>query len=184
MAGIIVAVTKNGISLLNVKVVEDNGIVWESAVARGITWAVDSGAKVINLSLYVLTPSPALEQAIDYAWGKGAILIAGAGNYIKGVPVYPAYYPRVIAVAATDLEGKLWSASNYGDWVDVYTPGVEIYSTLPGNGYGYLSGTSMATAYASAVAASLLNTATDINGDGFVNDEVTTLLKVLFGRSR
>jgi len=188
VAGIIDAAVNNGIGiagiapkarLLNVKVADDNGMVWSSTVAKGIIWAVDKGAKVINMSLVTPTPSAALEQAIDYAWSKGVVLVAGAGNNIKSIPIYPASYPEVIAVAATDAEGSLWSKSNYGDWVDAYAPGVEIYSTLPGNKYGYMSGTSMATAYVTAVAALILTTATDANGDGLVNDEVAALLKTL-----
>jgi len=189
VAGIIAAATNNGIGvagiapnvrLLNVKVADDNGVVWPSAVAEGIIWAVDNGAKIINMSLVIPTSSPALEQAIDYAWSRGVLLVAGAGNGIKSIPMYPAYYAEVIAVAAADVDGNLWSKSNYGDWVDVYAPGVEIYSTLPGNQYGYQSGTSMATAYVSAVAALALNTVTDTNGNGFVNDEVVALLTTLF----
>ena len=175
VAGIIAGIAFNA-RLMNVKVADDNGVVWSSTVARGIIWAVDNGAKVINMSLVIPTPSPALEQAVDYAWGKGVVLVAGAGNNIKSIPVYPAFYPEVIAVAATDVDGNLWSESNYGDWVDAYAPGVEICSTLPGNNYGYWSGTSMATAYVSAVAASALTTVTDTDGDGFVNDEVSGLL--------
>jgi thermitase len=193
VAGIIAAITNNGIGiasidpnirLLNVKVADDNGLVWASNLAKGIVWAVDNGAKVINMSLVIPTSSPNLEQAIHYAWSKGVVLVAGAGNGIKSIPVYPAYYPEVIAVAATDVDGNLWSKSNYGDWVRAYAPGVEIYSTLPGNHYGYQSGTSMATAYVSAEAAAALATVTDTNGDGRVNDEVVALLTTLFARSK
>ena len=165
--------------LLDVKVADDDGTVWSSAVAKGIVWAVDNGAEIINLSLFVPTSSPALEQAVDYAWSKGVVVIAGAGNNIKGIAVYPASYPEVIAVAATDTEGHLWAKSNYGDWIDAYAPGVDILSTLPGNGYGYMSGTSMAAAYVSGEAALVFATATDDDGDGFVNDEVAALLKTL-----
>jgi thermitase len=189
VAGIIAAVTDNGIGvagvapnarLLNVKVADDDGLVWSSTVAKAIIWAVDNGAKVINMSLAIPTSSPALEEAIHYAWSRGVVLVAGAGNGIKSIPMYPAYYSEVIAVAATDIDGNLWAKSNYGDWVDAYAPGVDIYSTLPGNEYGYQSGTSMATAYVSAVAASALATVTDTNGDGLVNDEVVALLTTLF----
>jgi thermitase len=189
VAGIIAAITDNGIGvagvalnarLLNVKVADDNGLVWSSTLAKAIIWAVDNGAKVINMSLVVPTPSPALEEAIHYAWSRGVVLVASAGNGIKSIPMYPAYYSEVIAVAATDIDGNLWSKSNYGDWIDAYAPGVEIYSTLPGDEYGYQSGTSMATAYVSAVAALAFDTLTDTNGDGMVNDEVVALLATLF----
>jgi len=188
IAGIIAAAANNGLGiagiapnsrLLNVKVADDSGMVWASTAAEGIVWAVDNGAKVINMGFFVPSPYPALEQAVDYAWSRGVVLVAAAGNGIKSVPVYPAYYPEVIAVAATDVGGNLWSRSNYGDWVDAYAPGVDIYSTFPGNNYGYQTGTSVASAYVSGVAALAFASATDANGNGLVNDEVTALLKTL-----
>lgn len=189
VAGIIAAITNNGVGiagaapsarLLNVKVADDDGMVWASAVAKGIVWAVDNGARVINLSLAIPGSVPTLEEAVDYAWSRGAVLVAAAGNAGDSAPTYPASLPHVISVAAVDINGKLWDKSNYGDWVCVYGPGVDIYSTLPGNEYGYKSGTSMATAFVSAVAAHLYTVATDANGDGKVNDEVAEALKAIF----
>jgi len=189
VAGIIAATANNGIGiaglapnsrLLNVKAADDSGMVWPSDIAKGIVWAVDNGASIINMSLLVPASSPVLEEAVDYAWSRGVVLIAAAGNNIKSIPVYPACYPKVIAVAATDIDGSLWAGSNYGDWVDVYAPGVEIYSTLPGNEYGYKSGTSMAAACVTAAAALAFATVTDVNGDGFLNDEVTATVRALF----
>jgi thermitase len=190
IAGIIAATANNGIGiagfapnarLLNVKIADDNGMVWPSTIAEGIIWAVDNGARIINMSLAVPSSTPALEEAVAYASSKGVVLIAAAGNNIKSIPVYPAYYSNVIAVAATDSDGRLWAESNNGDWVDVYAPGVEIFSTNPGNSYSYLSGTSMATAYATAAAALMFDTVTDVNDDGSVSDEVAAQLKAFFG---
>ena len=190
VSGIIVATTDNGIGiagvapnsrLLNVKAADDSGRVWPSTVAEGIIWAVDNGASIINMSVLVPSPSSALEEAVDYAWSRGVVLVAAAGNDSNSIPVYPACYPRVIGVAATDIDGSLWVGSNYGDWVGVCAPGVEIYSTLPGNAYGYRSGTSMATAHVAAMAALAFTAVTDANGDGFLNDEVTARLKAVFG---
>jgi thermitase len=189
IAGIIAATANNGIGiaglapnarLLNVKVADDEGTVWASSVARGIIWAVNKGAKIINLSLAIPTPTPALEEAVNYAWNKGVVIIAAAGNTGTTVPTYPASCPNVIAVAATDINDSLWDKSNYGDWVNAYVPGVEIFSTLPGNSYGYKSGTSIATAYTTAVAALMFDTVTDANGDGFVNDDIAAALKAAF----
>jgi thermitase len=189
VAGIIAATANNGTGiaglapncrLLNVKVADDKGIVWSSAAAKGIIWAVDKGAKIINMSLAIPTATPALEEAVDYAWSKGVVIIAAAGNTGTSMPTYPASCSHVIAVAATDINGSLWEKSNHGDWVNAYAPGVEIFSTLPGNSYGYKSGTSIATAYATAAAALIFGTVTDSNGNGFVNDEVTAVLKAAF----
>lgn len=193
VAGIIAARVNNGkgiagaapnARLLNVKVADDNGMVWASVVARGIKWAVDNGARIINMSLAIPAPSPALEEAVDYAWRHGSVMIAAAGNTGSLVPTYPASYPNVIAVAATDMNGNLWERSNRGDWVDVYAPGAEIYSALPGNDYRYKSGTSMATAYVTAVAARVYSVVTDADGDGLINDEVAEVLKAVFGMPR
>jgi len=189
VSGIIAATPDNGIGvagvasncrLLNVKVADDSGMVWPSTVAEGIVWAVDNGARIINMSLLVPTPLSTLEEAVDYAWSNGVVLIAAAGNEGSSIPVYPACYPEVIAVAAVDADGGLWTKSNSGDWVDAYAPGVEIFSTLPCNDYGYRSGTSMAAAHVTSVAALTFGAVTDVNGDGLVNDEVTARLKTVF----
>jgi len=192
VAGIIAATVNNEIGiagaapnarLLNVKIADDKGMVWASATAKGIIWAVDNGAKIINMSLAIPAATPALEEAVDYAWSKGAVIIAAAGNTGSSVPTYPASCSHVIAVAATDINGALWDRSNYGDWVNAYAPGVEIYSALPGNSYGYKSGTSMATAYVTGVAALTYATVTDVDGDGRLNDEVAAVLKTVFAFS-
>jgi thermitase len=186
VAGIIAAYSDNGLGvagiapesrLLNVKVADDNGRCQASAVASGIIWAVDNGASVINVSIELREPSAELEAAVNYAWEHGAIVIAAAGNNGNQSPVYPAYYANCIAVAAIGEDDNLALLSNYGDWVDVAAPGFDIYSTLPGDDYGYKSGTSFATAYVSGLAAILFGTLTDTNGDGNLNDEVRAALE-------
>jgi len=192
-SGILVAVLDTGIDkshedlsgkvvaeasqLLNVKVAGDDGRCQASAVASGIIWAVDNGAVVINVSIELREPSAELEEAVNYAWNNGAIVIAAAGNEGNQTPVYPAYYEHVIAVAATERDDTLAMLSNYGEWVDMAAPGFEIYSTLPGNEYGYKTGTSFATAYVSGLAAILFDTLTDANGNGYLNDEVQAALE-------
>jgi len=186
VAGIIAAYSDNGLGvvgvapqsqLLNVKVADDNGRAQASAIAQGIIWAVDNGASVINVSIEFRGPSPELEEAVNYAWNQGAIVIAAAGNEGGQLPVYPAYYEHCIAVAATEQNDTLALLSNYGDWVDIAAPGFDIYSTLPGNDYGYKTGTSFATAYVSGLAAILFAEFTDANGDGNLNDEVRAALE-------
>jgi thermitase len=154
-----------------VKVADDNGKCDPSVVARGIVWAVDHGAKIINLSL-AMGASARLEEAVDYAWSRGAILIAAAGNKGTVEPSYPAYYENCLAVAGTNQNNSLALLSSYGDWVDVAAPGFNIYSELPQNQYGYKTGTSAAGAHVSGVAALVYSVAEDSNGNGAVNDEV------------
>lgn len=170
MAGTIAAIAPK-CQLMNVKVADDIGRCQPSVVAQGIKWAVNQGASVINISLTV-EASPDLEEAVDYAWGQGALIIAAAGNDGKSTPVYPAYYTSCLAVAATGEDDSLALLSNNGDWVDVAAPGFDIYSELPHNQYGYKSGTSPAAAHISGVAALVFSVAEDNNGNGAVNDEV------------
>jgi len=181
IAGIIAATADNAVggtgvayncSLMNVKVAEDDGSCDSATVAKGIIWAVDNGAKVINISLTITKPLPTLEKAIDYAWDKGAVIVAAAGNNYSSTPVYPAAYPNAIAVAATNKDDRLPQWSNHGDWISLGAPGVDIYSTLPDDNYGYKSGTSSAAALVSGEAALLFTIVTDTNSNGCVNDEI------------
>jgi len=181
IAGIIAADADNGLGiaglapdslLVNVKVADDDGSCQLSALAAGIIWAVDYGARVINISIELKEPAPELDKAIDYAWENGALVIAAAGNDGNSLAVYPAACENCLAVTAIQEDGTLAPLANYGDWVDVAAPGMYIYSTLPGNSYGYKHGTSFATAYVSGLAAVLFSLATDTNGDGKLNDEV------------
>jgi thermitase len=121
------------------------------AIARGITWSADMGAKVINCSFEGPGNSGALKDALDYATRKGAVVVAAAGNGNTSGPSYPAAYPNVIAVAATNEYDKRALFSNHGSWVDVSAPGVNILSTVPG-GYDHRGGTSMAAPHVSALA--------------------------------
>ena len=170
MAGTIAAIAPE-CRLMNVKVADDTGRCKASVVARGIIWAVDQGAKVINISL-AMTASPDLIEAVNYAWSQGAIIIAAAGNKGGSEPSYPAYYVNCLAVAGTTKNNALALLSSYGDWVDVAAPGFNIYSELPQNQYGYKTGTSAAGAHVSGVAALVFSVAEDSNGNGAVNDEV------------
>ncbi len=153
-------------SLLNVKVLNDQGSGYYSWIAGGIVWATDNGAKVINMSLGGSRKSRTLEDAVNYAWGKGVVLIAAAGNSDNPSPTYPAKYENCIAVAATDSSDQKASFSSYGSWVDVAAPGVDIYSTFPTHEYAigkslyydYGSGTSMSTPFVSGLAALVWDT--------------------------
>jgi thermitase len=156
------------VQLMGVKVLDYSGSGSLSAVASGIRWSADNGAKVINLSLGTPSRFKTLERAVNYAWTKGAVLACAAGNAGTAAKTYPAAYTNCIAVAATDQNDAKAYFSNYGaDWVDVAAPGVDILSTIQDTwewcflcyGYGYLpgydslSGTSMATPHVAGLAA-------------------------------
>jgi len=186
IAGIIAATMDNDIgicgvapscSIMNVKVADDRGKCGAGEIADGIVWAVDEGARVVNISLRLSEPWKELEDAVDYAWEHGAIIIAAAGNGGSSAHQYPAYYDKCIAVTGVKEDGSRAPLASYGDWVDVAAPGYQIYSTLPGDEYGYKTGTSQAVAYVSGVAALLYSIAVDSDGDGRVNDEVRAAME-------
>lgn len=187
IAGIVAANTNNNlgiagiapdVKLMNVKVADDLGFCNSLVLAKGIIWAVDNGAKIINISLAINKPSLALEEAVNYAWDRGVIVIAAAGNLRRLNLTYPAYYPNCLAVASTDANNSLSFWSNHSDWADVAAPGNNIYSTLPNNSYGYKSGTSQSAAQVSGIAALLFNIVTDRNENGFLNDEIREIIEI------
>jgi len=186
VAGIAAASTNNsngvaGIgfdsSLMNGKVLGDNGSGYYSWVASGVIWATDNGAEVINMSLGGTYYSSTLQSAIDYAWDNGVVVVAAAGNNGSSTQFYPAACTNCIAVAATSSSDSMASWSNYGDWVDVAAPGVSIYSTTINNNYGYKSGTSMASPHVAGLAALVFTTEADANGNGYRNDEVRSAIE-------
>ncbi|MFB4326521.1 S8 family peptidase [Priestia sp. BR_2] len=161
VAGIIGALVNNGegvagVSWYNkimpVKALDGSGSGTTYAVAEGIIWATDHGAKVINMSLGNYADSQFLHDAVKYAYDRDVVLVAASGNDNTERPGYPAAYPEVLAVAATDSNQKRAEYSNYGDYIDVAAPGTNIASTFPGNQYAALSGTSMASPHAAAMA--------------------------------
>jgi len=114
-----------------------------SLSASGIIFAADHGARVINMSYGSRFESNTERDAVTYAWNKGLILVAAAGNFGSTQLSYPAAYPQVISVGSTGTSDKRSSFSNYGEWVDVGAPGENVVSTVPG-GYAEMTGTSMA----------------------------------------
>jgi thermitase len=173
IAGTIAALTNNatgvaavapGARLLSGKVVDDTGGGFFSDVDRGIQWAADNGARVISMSLSADTPCPSGTQAAaDYAWNRGAVLVAAAGNTGRNAAGAPANCQNVIGVAATDATDAKAGFSNYGPETDVAAPGVSILSTVNpdlngGTLYASRSGTSMAAPHAAGVLALIWST--------------------------
>ena len=166
MSGIIGALCDNGegvcgvapaVKVLPVKALDALGYGPYSAVANGIIYAVDHGARVINLSLVGTAPSPILQAAVDYASAHDAVLVAAAGNYGTDAPGYPAASTGAVAIAAINDGDAHPSFSNYGAWVSVAAPGVDIVTTTMGADYASSTGTSPAAAFSSGVFALLLS---------------------------
>ena len=125
--------------------------------AAAIVYAVDNGARIINMSWGSHRNSFVIRDAIDYAYARGAILVAAAGNERTQDTIYPAGYRKVVAVAATDQNRQRFYQSNFGASVDIGAPGNVILSTQIGNRYRRLTGTSMATPHVSGVAALIMS---------------------------
>ena len=173
VSGVVAAVTDNSqwiagtaqISLMAVRALGSNGQGSSLNVSQAIRWAADHGARIINLSLgtnETFGGPTDIEVAINYAWSKGALIVAAAGNGGAdgvGDPAldYPARLPNVVSVAAIDETGQRASFSNYGPGLDLSAPGDRILTLDGNNNIQYLRGTSFSAPFVSAVAALLLS---------------------------
>lgn len=159
-AGVIAARTNNGAgqagvcwqcSLMPVKVLDASGSGSTSDVAAGIVWAVDHGARVINMSLGSEETTQTLAEAVAYAIGKDVVLVAAAGNSGNANLNYPAAHEGVLGVGATTQSDELYSWSNFGPWVQVAAPGCNVAPYLNGE-YVNFCGTSSATPVVAGIA--------------------------------
>lgn len=165
VSGIAAATTNNGIGiaglgwetmLLPIKVISADNEGDSVDLAEAIHYATDRGADVINMSLGGPEACPAeVQEAANYAYAKGVVLVAAAGNNGDNTEDFPANCTHVLGIAATNSTDNRSSYSNYGNHVSIAAPGSNIYSTQMGGGYGYKSGTSMSTPYAAGLAALL-----------------------------
>ncbi len=157
-------------SLYAVKVLDYNGYTVSSSVLSGIEWAVDNNMQVMNFSFGGLLNMPlAVREALDSAYSAGIVIVAGAGNGGNaegtGNNIWsPARYEPVIAVGATDDLDARYTASSTGYTLELMAPGVDIYSTAMGGGYGNITGTSASSPHAAGVAALLI-------ADGLTDNE-------------
>jgi len=145
------------VAILPVKTMTSTGSGSYSAIANGITYSADRGAKIINRSLGGTQASSTLQNAVSYAWNKGSALIAAAGNNGTSTTVYPAAYPNVVAVSATTSADTLASFSSYGSFVDLSAPGQDITTSWINGGFVTISGTSFASPLTAGVAALALS---------------------------
>lgn len=154
VAGIAAAATNNGVGVAgvgrNCTVMPIRFDFTNFGSAESIIHAANNGAKVINMSYGTFIPGipqPIIERdAVDYAWSKGVVPVAAAGNdNTLNFISWPAYHENVIAVASTDQNDARSTFSNYGPDIDVAAPGTDILSTVMGSGYEFFNGTSMAS---------------------------------------
>ena len=161
-AGIINAQLDNGVGgagiapgafVMAVRVLDENGSGTTDRINSGIKYAADNGAAIINLSLGGPGYATTMQTAVNYANSKNVTVIAAMGNDGINIKNYPAALDGVIAVAAVNKSGERAPYSNYGKWCDIAAPGSDIWSTVPGNSYESMDGTSMAAPVVSGAAA-------------------------------
>ncbi|MDO7905134.1 S8 family peptidase [Paenibacillus sp. JX-17] len=144
--------------LYAVKALDQNGVGYISDIIEGVEWCINNRIQIINMSLGTRGNSRLLQRSLQRAYAKGIVLVASAGNSgtaLQGID-YPARYPQVMAIAASDIRSRIADFSSRGAGIDLTAPGVNIYSTLPHGRYGYESGTSMSSPFVSGTAALLL----------------------------
>jgi subtilisin family serine protease len=125
-------------------------------IIEGLDWAVAHGARVVNMS-FAGPADPALAAALAKARKKGLVLIAAAGNAgPKSPPAYPGADPNVIAVTATDANDQLFARANRGGYIALAAPGVDILTPAPNGAMQLATGTSIAAAHVSGIAALLI----------------------------
>ena len=168
-AGICSAVTNNGkgiasigynLKIMAVKCVADKGnpdVITDAL--EGVSYAEKAGANIISMSFGTTQNSQTMQGLVNQANSTGILMVAAAGNSNNETVLYPAGYPTVLSVAATDPNDAKASFSNYGTWVSLSAPGVSIKSTFPSSNsaYGLLSGTSMATPMVAGLAGLVLS---------------------------
>jgi serine protease len=157
-------------TIMPVKVLNSTGSGTYDQIANGIIYAADNGAHILNLSLGGVVGSAALQNAVDYAWAKGCLIVCAAGNNNSTAPFYPAAYADSFSVGATNYNDQRAGYSNYGAAVDISAPGGDatdwngcgypegiLQGTFgtSGDGYYFLTGTSMASAHVAGLAALL-----------------------------
>lgn len=165
-AGTAAAATDNGTGVAGVTwggmimplvVLSSSDFAYYSDIANAMTYAADHGARVINISISGTSASSTLQSAVNYAWSKGVVVVAAAGNGASSAPMYPAACDNVVAVSATDQGDNFASFSSFGTWVDLSAPGTPILTTNRGGGYGWWQGTSFSSPIVAATAALVLS---------------------------
>lgn len=153
------------VRLLAVRSLDANGQGTSLSIADGIEWAVVRGARVLNMS-FAGPPDRLLRQHLAVVHARGIVMVAAAGNEGPGsAPLYPAADEHVIAVTATDADDRLYALANRGRHIALAAPGVEVMEPAPDDRVQLISGTSIAAAHVSGIAALILERAPTLRPD-------------------
>jgi len=183
VAGIIAAAGNNGSGVAGINwtaqilpiIVSGPCSVSQFDTADGLMWAVDEGARVINMSLQFSSPTDYLHDAILYAVDNDVLVVAASGNTGNNV-TYPGQWEETIAVGAITNTDTRWSSSSYGSQLDLVAPGANVTSTWLSGGYNSSSGTSFAAPHVAGVASLLLSNDPDLTS--------TELREIIIGSAR
>ena len=156
------------VRVMPIKILDKDGGGNVGDFARGIHFAVDHGARVINVSAGIEYPSTSMQEAVHYAHQHNVVVVGSAGNTPDGTARYPGGFAEAIAVAATDRDDHAATFSSYGAFVDLAAPGVDVLSigwSATHLGYEWASGTSSAAPLVAGAAALLLSLRPDLSAD-------------------
>lgn len=147
-----------------------------TAVYQAMVWASENGAHIINCSWGSRSYNSNYQNIINGIWDNGGIVVASAGNddWARPYTLYPGAYNNVVAVAATNQSDHMASFSNWGTWVDVSAPGLQLYSTWATGSMASLSGTSMSSPVTAGVCALLKAANRDWTNEDIVNALITS----------
>lgn len=159
--------------IIPIKIFDQNGSGNQLDAARSIYYATGLNVDIINCSWGFTQYNSILKKAIDYAIKKGVIIVAASGNGGNEMALYPAAFDGVISIGSITLKGKKSDFSNYGKNVDFFMYGEDIYSLLPNESEGYLSGTSQSTAIMTGIISTILS-------NGIPKSNVENLLSTSF----
>jgi thermitase len=177
-AGTAAAIGNNGVGVSGVVwqnpimplvVVDSTGNASYSNIASAITYAANHGARIVNISIGGSSASSTLQSAVTYAWNLGTVVFASSGNGGINAPYYPAGCQYAVAVGATDSNDQWVSFSNYGNFLSLVAPGINIYTTTAGGGYGANSGTSFSSPIAAGVGALVLSQSPSMSASSLVS---------------
>jgi uncharacterized repeat protein (TIGR01451 family) len=143
-------------TILPVQVLDSSGLGQDSDIIQGVVWAADHGAGVILMSFSNPGFSQALQDAVNYAWGKGAVVVAATGNDGSASPTYPAGDAGVMGVAGTDQSDQPWSGSNTGADTFIAAPATQIPADATDGSETAITGTSASAAEVAGASALLL----------------------------
>ena len=189
IAGIIAAQANNGIGIagigpnltvMNLRAGTASGYLEEDDVANALIYALDNGARVVNMSFGDVALSRFLKDIIYYAYQQGLIIVASAGNSGNDEVHYPSGLPETISVGATDKDDNIAGFSNYGSTIDCVAPGNEILSTAVNNKYNVVSGTSFSAPVVSAIAGLILSLHPDFGPERLRNILKTSSDDILY----